>query len=197
MKPIVAFDLDEVIVNLHDGTQAAMIRRFGAFPHWSQWQTYGAHLRLMSDDDFLQMIVEECLLEQATIEPGAAATVHEIQSMGFRAAAVTSRGYHPFAEQVTREHLERNDIYMDEIRIVPLLAGHGNKASTIKALGDVVAFIDDLPQNLWEVRDSGFSGVLCLNLRPWNAQECRGFKHWVNGVQYFPDELRSALQLAA
>lgn len=198
MERTVVFDLDEVIFNLHDGTRQAMIRRFGAFPDWTQWPVYAIHRQLMTDEQFLSMIVEECLLEQAPLEPGAAAAVAEVQRMGFRTAAVTSRGYHPFAERVTREALERHSIHMDELRIVALKdGGHGNKAEAIRGLGDVVAFIDDLPQNLWEVRDAGFKGILCLNHRPWNAREFFSFQHRVVGVGFFPEELKHALELAA
>jgi 5'(3')-deoxyribonucleotidase len=165
MKPVVAFDLDEVLCSLTRGVRAAIKRRCGVDVP-DQRSSYQIHDRLgMTEQEFLQMIVEECLLEQATIEPYAAECVETLRRAGFAVGVVTSRSYHPHAEHVTREYFDRHGIEIDALRISTV---GQSKAEHLVSLGPVVAFIDDLPENLQKVQAGGFLGALWLNDKPWN-----------------------------
>jgi hypothetical protein len=166
MKPFVAFDLDEVILNLRDGCHAALARRLGGYPHWSQWTDF-LHMekRGVLVKQFLDMIVEECILETATIEPGAWEAINWIRDLGFRTAVVTARGYHPRGEQITNDWLEQHDIVMDEVVVVPF---GKTKVDALRDLGDVAAYIDDHADHIAALHGAGVGGMLVLHDRPWN-----------------------------
>lgn len=164
---IVAFDLDDVILNLREGFHAALARRFGpTYPHWSAWRDLW-HFKPFGCDlhQFLSVIVEERLLEQAPIEPGAWSAIMQIRAMGFETAVVTARGYHPYGVQVTVEWLHRNAVDMDHVVIVPF---GESKADAIRSLGRVVAYVDDHSPHLQGLRAAGVGGQLALMDRPWN-----------------------------
>lgn len=191
MKPMVGFDLDEVLLNLRDGTHSALTRRLGSCPPPAEWNQYNFfHTVGVPTEEYLSMLVEECLLEYATIEPGAYTTVHEIRSMGFRTAIVTSRAYHPRAMQVTLDWLHRHAIEMDDVVVV----GRG-KVDALRKLG-AVAYVDDHAKNLWEIHDAGLPCSLALLDRPWNRSEQDAFKTLTSITQY-PEFVRRVADVAA
>lgn len=166
-QPIIGFDLDEVLCNLRDGTMAALRRRHGYYPHWSEWTTFG-HNRAhgVSDEEYLRIIVEERILEAAALEPFAREVIDDCHRLGFRTAVITARGYHPRGEEVTREWLDRHALKIDELRIVKF---GESKVDVIRALGPVRAYIDDNADHIDALYAAGVGGDLRMISRPWNA----------------------------
>jgi 5'(3')-deoxyribonucleotidase len=193
MRGIVAFDLDEVILNLRDGILAALRRRQPGYLHWREWSHFHHNQdQGISNEEFLNIIVEESILEQAPIEPGAREAIEAIRSMGYETAVVTARGYHPRGESVTRRWLANERVVMDYVRVVPFGI---SKTETLRELGGVVAYVDDHHKHLEALHAAGVGGELVLLNRPWN-QSASGF--WrVGGLPGFADVVRRLATVAA
>lgn len=197
MKPFVGFDLDEVLLGMRDLMHAALVRRLGAYPHWAYWTDFAHFERFapgrMDLKGFLNAIIEDEILENAPIEPGALDAVRKIRAMGYRTAVITARSYHPHGRRVTLDWLNRHGFEMDEVCLVEV---RESKVERVRALGPMVAYIDDHAKNLDQLTEAGVGGLKVLHVRPWSASERARFAS-VESIEEFPEVVRGLTALAA
>jgi hypothetical protein len=196
MRPFVGFDLDEVLLGMRDLVHASLARRLGGYPHWAYWSDF-LHFERFAPGridlkGFLDAIIEDEILENAPMEPGALQAVQEIRAMGLRTAVITARGYHPRGEQVTHDWLAKHGFEMDEVCVVGV---RENKAERVRALGPMIAYIDDHAKNLDQLEEAGVGGVKVLHVRPWSAAQRDRFAS-VESIEEYPEVVRSVMALA-
>lgn len=167
--PFVAFDLDDVLANLRDPMMTMLRQRTGKNIHWNQWQSYElGPLYGTSSEKIMEWVLEDQVLENATLEPHARQAVEAARENGFRVAVVTARAWHPRGEGLTRDWLEQHGLNVDELHLVPLF---GDKAVILNDLGVVEHFIDDHLAHLYPASElPGVRQVLLVD-RPWNRSD--------------------------
>jgi len=167
--PYAVFDLDDVLANLRDHLMAMLHRRTGREIHWSEWRDYElGGLYGTGNETIMAWVLEDRVLEEATLEPHAADAVSAARRAGYRVAVVTARGWHPQGEALTREWLERQGLAVDELYLVPAF---GDKATVLEALGQVAYFVDDHVGHLYPAQAlPGVRRALLVD-RPWNRHD--------------------------
>jgi 5'(3')-deoxyribonucleotidase len=167
--PFVVFDLDDVLANLRDPMMTMLRQRTGKNIHWSQWQSYELGPRYgTSSDNIMEWVLEDEVLEAATLEPYARPVFEAARQNGYRIAVVTARAWHPRGEELTREWLEQHELNVDELHLVPML---GNKAAVLSDLGVVEHFIDDHLAHLYPASELPSVRQVLLVDRPWNRSD--------------------------
>lgn len=167
---MLVFDVDDVLADSAPGMAAAISRRTGRLVTVEMFDRYLFHeIGQMSLPAFLQLLVDDEVLERADPFPGAAAAVACAAQAGLKIAAVTSRKFHPRAEQVTRSWFERHAIALNELRVVDGPAGKSSALQSLASKWDVIGFCDDHIANLAAVAAAGVQCGLALMDRPWNA----------------------------
>ena len=85
ITPFVAFDLDDVLANLRDSMMTMLRERTGKNIHWKQWQSYElGPLYGTSSEEIMEWVLEDKVLEAATLEPYARHAVEAARERGFR-----------------------------------------------------------------------------------------------------------------
>lgn len=169
-QPYVGFDLDDVLVDLRSHLSKSMSDRMGRHIDWRHWQSYNFYEGMMSHQDFMQMIIDDRLLEQCRPEHGALEVLQELNKEGIKIAIITARGFHPEGFAVTMEMLQRSGMPFDRLHIVEHRKGKAEPALSIENL---VAYADDHAAHL-DAISSAFGRAnrdlhLSLVTRPWNA----------------------------
>lgn len=168
-RPYVVFDLDDTLANLREHLMASLNRRTGREVHWTEWRryelvgVYGA-----SVEQILAWVLEDRVLEAATLEPHAREAVASARRAGYRVAVVTARGWHPQGETITRRWLDRHGIHLDALHLVPAF---GSKAGVLARLGPVEHFVDDHAGHLHPARALPTVRATHLLDRPWNRDD--------------------------
>jgi hypothetical protein len=163
------FDLDDTLANLREHLMEMLNRRTGREVHWRQWHRYElVSVYEASVEQILAWVLEDRVLEAATLEEHAPAAVEAARAAGFRVAVVTARGWHPRGEAITRGWLRRHRLRVDALHLVPAF---GSKAEVLARLGPVRHFVDDHAGHLLPARAVPSVGELHLLDRPWNRDD--------------------------
>jgi len=167
--PYVVFDLDDTLANLREHLMAALNRRTGLQVHWTEWRRYElVSVYGVAVEQILAWVLEDEVLESATLEPHAHDAVTVAREAGYRVAVVTARGWHPRGERITREWLERQGLTVDDVHLVPAF---GSKAHVLARLGQVGHYIDDHAGHLHPARVVPGVRKTYLLDRPWNWED--------------------------
>jgi cell division inhibitor SulA len=163
----VAFDLDEVGCDLKVPTLAAMRTVVPDYPHWERWSNY-FHFEQhgISLQQFLEILEEHRVIEEAAPAEFAVEVLGLMREMGYRTAVVTARSWHTNGRKVTEDWIVKHGLPVDDLVLVEMLEP---KVEAIRSLGDVVAYVDDLPSHLNQLASAQVGGQLHLMRRPWNA----------------------------
>ena len=166
-KPF-ALDIDDVQGNLSQVMQPVLNQRFGKNVPLSSWSTFNiTSLYEITLEQFLDTIIEENLLQRMAAYPGIKETLKRIKASGKKIVDVTSRGYHPDGLAITQFWLNQNDLYYDDLIIVP--EGQ-SKAQAVAARypQGFELMVDDYPPNLDKMQDAGLVEKVYLIDKPWN-----------------------------
>jgi 5'(3')-deoxyribonucleotidase len=167
--PFVVFDLDDTLANLREHLMDALNRRTGRQVHWSEWRRYElVSVYDVSVEQILAWVLEDRVLERATLEPHAREAVCAAREAGFRVAVVTARGWHPQGEAITRGWLDRHGLAVDAVHLVPAF---GSKARVLARMGPVWHFVDDHAGHLHPARAVPSVRETHLIDRPWNRED--------------------------
>lgn len=183
----IGFDLDDVLANLREPMGEGLGKIPGASADWRSWSTYDFFSAYMSSTEFLQMIIDDKMLELCQPEPDAATSIERLRREGFKIAIVTARGYHPQAREITETWLSHHNMEVDRLEIV--MPGE-SKSGKLKAIAGLVAYIDDHVDHLHKMTaDTSASDSIELYLmsRPWNIKNqtyCR-----LDNVAQYADSL--------
>ena len=183
---IVGFDLDEVICNLRGLLSKTLQQRTGRAIDPTQWVDYSIHKAYgILHEDMLDIIVEDKILERASLEPFAADAVRRIRDIGHETAIITARAFHPEGESITRDWLASHDIDVDRL----ILTGESeSKADAMKPIGHFGFYVDDNLRHLEDVsRVLPEVGLFVID-RPWNRgdnifRRIGGIEEYAHAVQ--------------
>lgn len=190
-KPF-AVDIDDVLGHLGESLNAslnAMTGRSVPFHHWSHFrffEFYGIEI-----EQFLSRIIDEKLLTEMPPCAGAQRALASIREAGSDVVLITARGYHPQAESVTLEWLERHGMHFDDLIIVPEGQSKGEIAQKRYPKGFAV-MIDDNANNLDSMKSFGLVQMTVLVDQPWN-QSRNDYRHGVNrfsGIYQYVESLK-------
>lgn len=167
MKPF-AIDIDDVLADLSTGLYASLKKRYPDITPVSDWSTYSFIDRFnISQEDFLQHIIDDKLLSTIRPIPSAPQAMRQLKRAGVKLVMITSRGYHPDAFSLTEAWLSKHDIPCDDLIIVP--AGH-TKDQAAKGLypKGFHVMMDDHAKNLIDMKKAGLIDNDALINMPWN-----------------------------
>ncbi len=192
-EPYVVFDLDDVLANLREHLMSMLRKRTGKDIHWHQWCEYKLEgLYGISGEKIMQWVHEDEVFETATLEPGAKEAVTAAKAANFRVAVVTARAWHPKGESLTADWLQRHELAVDELYLVPIF---GDKAAILRRLGEVEHFIDDHLGHLYPAMQLPEVHQVYLLDRPWNRQD--ELLHRLHSLDEFTDLLQNNQQFYA
>jgi FMN phosphatase YigB (HAD superfamily) len=165
----IAFDLDDVLANLRDPLMTVLNRETGRDIHWRQWTEYElSGIYGASVERIMDWVHRFGVLEAATPEPWARATLEAVRRAGYRVAVVTARGWHPRGETLTWTWLARYALKVDEVHLV---SGGRSKAEVLARLGAVEHYVDDHLGHLYPAQGSSKIRQLHVLDRPWNRHD--------------------------
>ncbi len=168
-RPYIVFDLDDVLANLRDHLMAMLWRKTGRHIHWNDWQQYElGSVYEASTEIIMQWVLEEQVLESASLEPHAVRAVQAAKARGYAVAVVTARGWHPRGRRLTEDWLGNYGLDVDELHLVPAF---GDKSGVLRDFREVAYFVDDHVGHLYPARDLPEVKKVLLVDRPWNRQD--------------------------
>lgn len=173
-RPLVVFDVDEVLVNLRDPMAEALNALTGRSLTWHEWtcydltEVYGVPLSACLDALRAHRVLERCWLE-----PHAKACVARARALGYATAAVTARGWHPHGRALTERLFTEHEVAIDHLRVVDLGQSKREALSTLP--GPVVYLIEDNLAHLREAERAGIPVAVLVD-RPWNASGAARFR---------------------
>lgn len=180
-KPVLALDFDFVIASIGEGSLRACSALSGITHVDSYWGRYDMFREYgLTIDEYLKALIDHRVLETANILPGASNALTLAREHGFDVAVITARGFHPEGESITLAWAERHGIHIDQLHLVE---AEGSKAHIIKSMRNVVAYVDDLPGHLCDLRSAGVDVPLFLMDQPWN-KDCSDFPRVTSLLQY-------------
>lgn len=168
MQKPYAIDLDDVIGPLSAVLCPALNKLSGIELSISDWRRYDIYNHYgLSYDQFIECIISNQLLANMPICTTAVDAIKAIRASGHLAVVMTSRGYHPGADVITRNWFERKGAVIDDLIIVPDGMSKGEAARLYYPDGFEV-MIDDHAANLDSISDHGMAQSTVLIDRPWN-----------------------------
>lgn len=170
----VGFDVDDVIGDFWDTAIPAFNKKYRRNASRQDFVTFTSVLSIYDITllEFERTVVEEGILEMIEPYPGTPEVVQKFKSAGSNITFITSRGFHPDAYNVTANFFRHWDIPFDHLYIKEQ---GKTKADYLKCRLDL--FVDDLPKNLVDLRESGKVNNLALIHQLWNREE-KGFSRY-------------------
>ncbi len=170
-KSYVVFDLDDVLANLRDNLMEMLRKRTGVNIHWRHWNEYKLDgIYGVSVEEIMQWVLEDEVLESATLEPDAIKALQTAKSAGYEVAVVTARAWHPNGESITENWLNRYRLDIDQLHLVPIF---GDKTTVLKRIGLVHHYIDDHVDHIYSAKALRSVQNVHLLDRPWNRNDDR------------------------
>ncbi|KQN62806.1 5' nucleotidase, NT5C type [Pseudomonas sp. Leaf58] len=168
MKKPFAIDVDDVLGNLSEVMNPVLNRRFNKQIPVAAWSTFNiSGLYGITVEQFLEVIIEEKLLEQMQPYPGVKEALRRIKTSGRDVVLVTSRGYHPVGQKLTETWLNQHDLYSDGLIIVPEGLSKAQAVVGRYPKGFEI-MVDDYPPNLDKMKAAGLVDEVYLIDKPWN-----------------------------
>lgn len=166
----IGFDLDDVVANLRDLFVKSMNQKLGVNIQVKDWLSYDHFQSYMSAQEFLQLIVDDRILETCEAEPGAISSIQRLQAKGYKVAIVTARGYHPRGRQITEQWFSGQGLKVDSLQLVE--PGQ-SKVDALSKLPNLVGYVDDHIKHLESITKGLPHVNSYLMTRPWNQHEKR------------------------
>ena len=167
MKPF-AIDIDDVLADLSSGLYQSLKQRYPQMGPISSWSSYSFISDYnISQDDFLQHIIDDGLLASILPLEGAQEAMTALKRAGHHLVMITSRGYHPKAYEVTESWLSKHDIPCDDLIIVPAGMTKDQAAKPHYPKGFHL-MMDDHAKNLIDMDKAGLIDNHALIDMPWN-----------------------------
>jgi len=171
-KKVAIIDCDDVIMGFKKLMCEALNRHTGKTVHCEQWTTYNV-IEFYDDlalDDFYKVIIENELLKKGEPNENVRETILKLKEMGYHIVIITSRAYHPNAEELTKQWMEKHRIPYDDIHV----SGNGiKKSSCAKIYKNIEFVIDDNLDNLIDFEVNSNAKKLFLVDQPWNRNDTR------------------------
>ena len=174
---VIILDLDDVLANLRESLYQVMRDATGIDLHWQQWRHYDLckHFNI-AKQPLEDILMRTQALEGCQPEPDAIAMTAKLRQLGYKLHIITARGWHPTAEQLTSDWLQRHGVHYDALDVVPL---GGNKLDVLPPADEIRFAVDDHPNNIRRYEDNAIPTLMVE--MPWNA-EYRGQTQRINSL---------------
>lgn len=177
MIPTIVLDLDDVLANLRESLYRVLAANTGIDRHWRDWPHYDLCQHFGIEKPELEaLLIREQALEACEPEPDAAAATAALAAFGFELTIITARAWHPSADTLTRDWLERHEIRYHDLRVVAL---GGNKLDALPE-GEVLLAVDDHPSNIRRYQQAGIPSLMMH--MPWNVDHAAERIHDLDAV---------------
>lgn len=166
-RPIVVFDVDDVMVNLREPMATALCAVTGRAIPWREWTTYDlSQVYGLTTKRCIEAFLEHKVLEHAKLEPYAAQCVARARALGYATAAVTARRWHPRGLALTEQLFAHHRLAIDHLRVVAL--GESKWRALASLPGRVLYVIEDNPAHVDAAQALGVPAAVLME-RPWNT----------------------------
>lgn len=169
-KKDIILDCDDVIVDMKNVLIPALNKATGKNVQIHEQTDFNLRINFpeLSYDEILDIIVKAECFTTVEVLNGAKEGIDMLKDFGFNLHVVTSRGYHPEALKLTREHLLDNNIKVDSINIVNF--GQSKSEVYSKIAKHFEFIVDDHVENLYNAEKSGIVSNGVFITQPWNIK---------------------------
>ena len=187
------FDIDDVISDFWQAAIPIFNKKYGVCAIKSDFVKFESMNTIyeINDYEFHETIIDSGVLEIMKPYPGVPEIMQKIAEQGHAITLITSRGYHPNAKALTLDFLKSNNIPFNSLYIK-----EDGKTKADYISHEIDYFVDDLPKNLHDVKNSGKSKKLGLIDQPWNKDEL-GFKRYKSLSHFFKSNFQEKIHLNA
>lgn len=167
-------DLDDTLGDMRSAICSEFNKKYNKSFHWKVWQSFGAEsIYGISREEFFETLIQRHVIERMKPHPESAEFVNKLSRNGYTVSILTARKWHPDADNITREWLDKNNIFVDEVVICDTL---DSKQDIVSSNYELVDFtVDDSILHC-----NGYAG--CKNVSkvfiydmPWNRCDCEDF----------------------
>lgn len=169
MKRNVVLDLDDCLANFRDPMCSLLNEKTLNTLHWNAWHSYnvGETFYGITEKQFCDYIIEHNILENIKPHDESKSLLSELNNRNYNIIIISSRGFHPNAEEVTKKWFIEHDIPFDEIYITK----HGMKKADLVKDRKLTFAVDDNIDNCETFVEAGNCDHVLLYDMPWN-QNC-------------------------
>lgn len=167
-KPVVIFDLDDVLVNLRDSLNQALNRVTRTESDWRDWHTFDlSKIYQIPHDKVLDTILQHNVLESCTPEPGAQKALQAVHEAGFHTVILTARAWHPSGREITENFLQLHQFSYDQLVLSDLSMC---KTGYMAPWNNIHLYVDDHASHVRNACNLPNVKHSLLFERPWNQQ---------------------------
>jgi hypothetical protein len=164
----VGFDLDGVLADCTRMAEA-ISKRTGLQARIEDWTSYNFCDRYgLSSAEFLDLLVDEKVLERAVPVPGIRQAMDTLHQHGLKIVVVTARAFHPDGDNVTRNWLEEHGIPADRLALVH---HHETKVDALRQVPGLLCYVDDYLVHLHTLARAAVTDNLFVMDQPWNRHD--------------------------
>lgn len=170
MKKLFIFDIDDVIYDLKSMMYEALKEHTGKDIHHDTWKTL--NMNEVFDLDYKEVVdvfLKHDVLRSGQLNFGIYPLLDYLKKNNIETKAVTARGWHPEADQITQAFFEEHDIQMGGIKVIKYTE---KKSEYIAQLTDynIVGYVDDSDRHIMETKLACQGNVknYFIQDQPWN-----------------------------
>lgn len=136
----------------------------------STWHDFAVEKRLGISWEQLQThVIEEDVLSRIQPHNGAAEFTKKVKQLGLDVMIMTARQWHPNAEKITSDWLDRNGFHYNHLKVVPISACKSDVILSCKTASNSVLFLDDRVEHCTAVLNKTNVSKVLLYKQAWNA----------------------------
>ena len=163
---VAAIDIDDTLANLRDPLMRALNEYTGKDIHWEDWDVYDlSHIYGMTVADFKACLIESDVLREAKPMVDSINFCQHLIDNNYLVLMVTARGWHPQAEELTKQWLEEFNVPYHDLYITK---HNESKYKAIEKYGVIDLAVDDSIKNITDYKESGMVRHPVLFHHPWN-----------------------------
>ncbi len=170
MKKLFIFDIDDVIYDLKTMMYEALKAHTGKDIHPNTWKTL--NMNEVFDLDYKEVVdvfLKHNVLTSGQLNFGIYPLLDYLKKNNIETKAVTARGWHPDADNVTQAFFEQHDIKMGGVKVIKYTE---KKSDYIAQLTDynIVGYVDDSDRHIMETKLACHGNVknYFIQDQPWN-----------------------------
>lgn len=164
-KQTIVLDCDDVLINLRVSLFKAIEKEYGV--DISNTPSYDLHNMLgINIKQFFECLLKHKAVETSFLDLGVMQSI-DYMKQHYNLVMVSARGWHPKAEELTRETLNSCDIELDDY--IFLKPGQEKFKVIHERLGKCYLIIDDHYNHCYQALLSGAVTKAIIPRRPWNS----------------------------
>ena len=163
---VAVLDIDDSLADLRNPLMYALNEYTGKDIHWEDWDVYDlSYIYGMTVADFRACLIESDVLRKAKPMADSIKFCEHLNDNNYLVLMVTARGWHPQAEELTKQWLEEFNVPYHDLYITK---HNESKYKAIEKYGVVDLAVDDSIKNIIDYKESGMVRHSVLFHHPWN-----------------------------